>query len=48
MTTKRENAQSNVNALGFTLSADDMAAISGIGDRNGRTINPSWMKGRWD
>lgn len=48
MTTKRENAQSNMRALEFTLSAEDMAAISAIGSKSGRTINPSWMAGRWE
>ena len=48
MTTKRENALSNVAALNFELSPEDMAAISALGTRDGRTINPSWMAGRWD
>jgi 2,5-diketo-D-gluconate reductase B len=48
MTTKRANAQSNLNALGFDLPSDDMSAISNLGTRSGRTINPSWMAGRWD
>lgn len=48
MTTKRENMLSNIRALGFELSAGDMAAISAIGTRQGRTINPSWMAGRWE
>ena len=48
MTTKRENMLSNIRALDFELSVDDMAAISAIGTRQGRTINPSWMAGRWE
>jgi diketogulonate reductase-like aldo/keto reductase len=48
MTTKRENALSNVNALAFELPEQHTAAISALGTREGRTINPSWMKGRWD
>lgn len=48
MTTKRENALSNMSALGFELSAEDMAAIRKIGTRQGRTINPGWMAGRWE
>lgn len=48
MTTKRENALSNINALHFTLPDEDMAAISVLGTRAGRTISPSWMAGRWD
>jgi 2,5-diketo-D-gluconate reductase B len=47
MTTKRANASSNLNALDFVLSDDDMTAISGIGTRQGRTISPAWMAGRW-
>ncbi len=48
MTTRRENALSNIAALDFELSAEDMAAISAIGTRQGRTINPGWMAGRWE
>jgi 2,5-diketo-D-gluconate reductase B len=48
MTTKRGNLLSNINALGFELSGEDMEAISAIGTRQGRTINPSWMAGRWE
>jgi 2,5-diketo-D-gluconate reductase B len=48
MSTKRDNIASNLNALGFELSAEDMAAISAIGTRGGRLINPGWMAGRWD
>jgi diketogulonate reductase-like aldo/keto reductase len=48
MTTQRANAQSNLNALSFSLPEEDMAAISAIRTRDGRTINPSWMSGRWD
>ncbi len=48
MTRKRENAKSNLNALTFELAEADMAAISALGSREGRTINPSWMAGRWD
>ena len=45
---KRENALSNIAALNLELSPDDMAAISALGTRQGRTINPSWMAGRWE
>ena len=48
MTTKRENAVSNLGILDFELSSDDMAAISGIGRLEGRLINPSWMADRWN
>lgn len=48
MTTKRENLASNLRALTFELPEEDMAAISRIGTRGGRTINPASMAGRWD
>jgi 2,5-diketo-D-gluconate reductase B len=48
MTTKRDNALSNLKALTFALSEADMAAISAIGTRQGRLVNPGWMAGRWD
>jgi 2,5-diketo-D-gluconate reductase B len=48
MTTKKENAASNLQALDFVLSDTDMKRISAVGTADGRTINPSWMKGRWD
>ncbi len=48
MTTKRENALSNLASLEFELSSDDMAAISRLGSHEGRLINPGWMAGRWN
>ncbi len=48
MTTKRENAVSNLAVLDFELSADDMAEISKIGGPEGRLINPAGMAGRWN
>ena len=48
MTSKRENAASNLNALTFSLSDEEMAAISRLGTRQGRLIEPSWMAGKWD
>ncbi len=48
MTTKQQNAASNLRAVDFELSAEDMKAIGSLGTAGGRTINPSWMKGRWD
>ncbi len=48
MTTKKANAESNLRALEFDLSADEMKSISAIGTASGRTINPIWMQGRWD
>lgn len=48
MTTRRENAQSNLKVLDFELSAEDMAAVSAIGTKEGRTISPGWMAGRWE
>ena len=47
MTRKRENAASNLRAADFTLTAQEMEAISGLGSRNMRLINPSWMRS-WD
>lgn len=48
MTTKKANAESNLHSLDFDLSSDEMNSISAIGTTSGRTINPSWMQGRWD
>ena len=48
MTTQRANALSNLNALAFSLPDSDMAAISALGKRDGRAVNPAWMAGRWD
>jgi 2,5-diketo-D-gluconate reductase B len=48
MTTKRENMLSNLEALRFELDAGDMEAISALGTKQGRTIQSSAMKGRWD
>ncbi len=47
MTTRKENALSNLNALSFTLTLHEMNAISALGSENGRTVSPSWMAGRW-
>jgi 2,5-diketo-D-gluconate reductase B len=47
MTTKKENAQSNLRALEFVLSAQEMDEISVLGTAEGRTVAPSWMQGRW-
>lgn len=47
MTRRRENAASNLRATEFTLTQDEMDAISALGRRNLRLINPSWMKS-WD
>lgn len=47
-TDKRAHAESNLRALDFELSADGMAAIAASTTRAGRTINGSWMAGRWD
>lgn len=48
MTTKRENAASNLRTLDFELTSDDMAEISAIGRPEGRLINPRWMADRWN
>jgi 2,5-diketo-D-gluconate reductase B len=47
MTTKKENAQSNLRALEFALSLEEMDHISALGSADGRTVAPSWMEGRW-
>ncbi|MCA3561531.1 MAG: aldo/keto reductase [Aestuariivirga sp.] len=47
MTRKRGNAASNLRAAEFTLTPDEMDAISALGSRNLRLINPSWMRS-WD
>jgi diketogulonate reductase-like aldo/keto reductase len=48
MTTKRENAESNLRVLDFGLDEADMAAITALTKRNRRLISPASMKGRWD
>jgi 2,5-diketo-D-gluconate reductase B len=48
MTTKPANAASNLRMFDFALSAEDMAAITAIGSKAGRTIAPEFMEGRWD
>jgi 2,5-diketo-D-gluconate reductase B len=48
MTTKVENAKSNLRALEFELSDEDMKSISSIGTRDGRIVQTSWMRERWD
>lgn len=47
MTRRRENAASNLRAADFMLSQQEMDAISALGSRNLRLINPSWMRS-WD
>ncbi len=47
-TSRKESAISNLNALSFRLSDEEMSAISALGTKDGRTIDPSWMAGRWD
>jgi 2,5-diketo-D-gluconate reductase B len=48
MTSKEVNAKSNLRALEFELSVDDMYAISKIGTKDGRIVTTPWMDGRWD
>jgi 2,5-diketo-D-gluconate reductase B len=48
MSRKRENLQSNLNVLQFTLSEKDMTALSSIGSAAGRTVSRASMSGRWD
>lgn len=47
MTRKRDNAASNLRAADFALTEPEMAAITALGSRNIRLINPSWMRS-WD
>jgi 2,5-diketo-D-gluconate reductase B len=47
MTTKKENAASNLRAFEFELSLDEMDQISALGSEEGRTVAPGWMEGRW-
>ncbi len=47
-TSRKESAISNLNCLSFQLTHEEMAAISALGTAEGRTINPTWMAGRWD
>lgn len=46
-TRKRENARSNLDSLTFSLSEAEMDAMSALGTRKDRVINPSWVKS-WD
>jgi diketogulonate reductase-like aldo/keto reductase len=48
MTAKRLHAESNFKALSFTLTDDDVAAISSLNRRNRRLVSPSWMTAQWD
>jgi 2,5-diketo-D-gluconate reductase B len=48
MTTKKNNAASNLKALEFELSDADMSSISALGSSAGRMVNTDWMRGRWD
>ncbi len=48
MTRKRDNAASNLRAAEFSLTADEMDAISALSSRNLRLINPAWMTNGWD
>ncbi len=48
MSRKRENLQSNLNVLQFTLREEDMAALTSIGSAAGRTVSRASMSGRWD
>ncbi len=47
MTTKRGNAEANLQALGFELSDAEMDAISRLGTAQGRMISMGSMAGRW-
>ncbi|MBI2718049.1 MAG: aldo/keto reductase [Rhizobiales bacterium] len=48
MTAKRGHAESNLRALSFALSEDDMRAISALGAQNRRLVSPSTTAKRWD
>jgi 2,5-diketo-D-gluconate reductase B len=48
MSRKRENLQSNLKALQFSLPEEDMKALSAIGSPKGRTVSRGSMSGRWD
>jgi 2,5-diketo-D-gluconate reductase B len=48
MTTKVENARSNLRSLDFALDDADMAAITALTQQNRRLISPAGMRGRWD
>jgi diketogulonate reductase-like aldo/keto reductase len=48
MTTKKENAESNLRILEFTLDDTDMAAIAALTKQNRRLISPAGMTARWD
>lgn len=48
MTTKRENAQSNLRALDLVLSQSDMDAITQVSKGNRRLISPSGWAPKWD
>lgn len=45
---RRDNLRSNLNALSFSLSEQDMAAIAALASPSGRTLSRSSMQGRWD
>lgn len=47
MTTKKENAASNLRALDFELSELHMQSLAALSVQNHRTVNPSYMAGRW-
>jgi diketogulonate reductase-like aldo/keto reductase len=48
MTTKRENARSNMRIFDFELSASDMAKLSQASRQNRRLISPTGWAPQWD
>jgi diketogulonate reductase-like aldo/keto reductase len=48
MTTKRENALSNLRVFDFELSSADMAAITTATKQNRRLISPTGWAPHWD
>jgi diketogulonate reductase-like aldo/keto reductase len=48
MTTKRENAMSNLEAVKFQLAESDMAAITALTRQNRRLVSPAGWAPAWD
>ena len=48
MTTKRDNAKSNLRALDIILNAEDMDAITALTQANLRIVSPASMSAHWD
>jgi len=48
MTTRRENARSNMRVLDFELSPADMARLSEASRQNRRLVSPLGWAPKWD